>query len=325
MTTLPPGAYFGDTVRRRDAGGLIFSESRYPPHLRIPRHTHESPFLYFVLHGSSTEGCRNRTRSVRALGTVFHPAGEAHANHWHEAGGHLLHVEVGRDALSRLQTYPLDLGQPIETDGGVSAWLASRLHRELSRTDAASGLAPEGLAFELLAELFRSRETIDPRRPPGWQQIVRDLLHDQFQEDLSLEEIASAAGVHPAHLARVFRSHHGCSIGDYLRSLRIEFACQQLSSTHAALVDVALAAGFADQSHFTRCFKQVTGLTPGQFRRRSPPRSDETTPRSLEARQAVGPGATVSPDQRPGALGWQRHRRPASSTSMPGGRQEPVK
>jgi AraC family transcriptional regulator len=129
------------------------------------------------------------------------------------------------------------------------------------------------VAFELLAELFRIGETALSRRPPGWLRIVRDLLHDRFQEELSLEEIAAAAGVHPAHLARVFRSHHGCSVGDYLRGLRVEFACRQLSSTDAALIDVALSAGFADQSHFTRCFKQATGLTPGQFRR-SAPRSD---------------------------------------------------
>ena len=62
--------------------------------------------------------------------------------------------------------------------------------------------------------------------------------------------------VHPVHLAQTFRKFYRCTIGDYVRSLRIEFACRQLAATKMPLSEIALLAGFADQSHFTRTFRK---------------------------------------------------------------------
>jgi AraC family transcriptional regulator len=78
--------------------------------------------------------------------------------------------------------------------------------------------------------------------------------------------VASRVGVHPFHLSRVFRQHYHQTVGEYVHRLRVHFACGELKSDEARLAEVALAAGFADQSHFTRVFKQVTGMTPGAFR-----------------------------------------------------------
>jgi AraC family transcriptional regulator len=72
--------------------------------------------------------------------------------------------------------------------------------------------------------------------------------------------------VHPAHLAREFRRRRHCTIGGYVRRLRVEFACRELSSTDAPLAEIALAAGFSHQSHLTRTFKELTGMTPAKFR-----------------------------------------------------------
>jgi AraC family transcriptional regulator len=80
-------------------------------------------------------------------------------------------------------------------------------------------------------------------------------------------EIARAAGVHPVYLARTFREHHGMTIGEYVRKLRIEHACRLISTTGAPLSEIALAAGFCDQSHFSRTFKRVTGSSPAEYRR----------------------------------------------------------
>jgi AraC family transcriptional regulator len=77
--------------------------------------------------------------------------------------------------------------------------------------------------------------------------------------------LADDIGVHPVHLARVFRAHYGMSIGTYLRGLRLDWAACQLP-TNTPLSEIAAGAGFVDQSHFTRAFRIHTGLTPGQYR-----------------------------------------------------------
>ena len=85
-------------------------------------------------------------------------------------------------------------------------------------------------------------------------------------EPLSLTGLARTVGVHPVHLARSFRHVHACSVGEYLRRMRVGFAERELASSDAPLSDVALRAGFCDQSHFSRTFKRLTGSTPAVWR-----------------------------------------------------------
>jgi len=73
--------------------------------------------------------------------------------------------------------------------------------------------------------------------------------------------------VHPAYLARTFRSHFGTPLGSYARRLRLTWAASQLSSTDDPIARIALEAGFFDQSHFTRAFRQSYGMTPLAYRK----------------------------------------------------------
>jgi len=82
-----------------------------------------------------------------------------------------------------------------------------------------------------------------------------------------MEHLAHEAGVHPVHVARVFRRHHGCTAASHVRRLRVAWAQEQLLRPGASLAAVALAAGFSDQSQFSRAFRQVVGVSPARWRR----------------------------------------------------------
>jgi AraC family transcriptional regulator len=79
--------------------------------------------------------------------------------------------------------------------------------------------------------------------------------------------IARITDVHPAHLVRVFRKKFGCTIGEYVRRLRVEFACRQIRATDAPLSEIAAHAGFFDQSHLNKIFKNLFKLTPYEYRK----------------------------------------------------------
>jgi len=127
-----------------------------------------------------------------------------------------------------------------------------------------SSLAIEGLALEFAAGVVRSGRE---RTAPPWLVTVVDYLHARATEEIEIEELARLAGVHPGHLTRVFRTRHGCSIGEYVRRLRIDRAAHELAESPRPIAAIAASLGFADQSHFSRVFARVTGLTPGRYRK----------------------------------------------------------
>jgi AraC family transcriptional regulator len=92
-------------------------------------------------------------------------------------------------------------------------------------------------------------------------------VHARFREHLRIDEIAHAAGVHPAHLAAVFRRVHRMPLGSYVRRLRVDWAADRLIGTNNPISAIAAEAGFADQAHLTRWFRRVTGVTPAAYRR----------------------------------------------------------
>jgi AraC family transcriptional regulator len=262
----PAGSFYGTTNFRREVAGLVFAESAYRQELRIPKHEHANAFLNLVLKGTYTEvaGARTRTRGPSTL--ALHPAGEVHADHWHGAGGLVFHVDIPAARLEQVRAYSRVLDSPADFDGGLPVWLAMRLYHEHRRNDGVSALVMEGLVLEVLAECSRHSTRDSERMPPRWLRRVQELLQGRFAESLTHEVVAAAAGIHPVHLARAFRQHCGCTLGDYVRKLRLDFAANQLVTTDESLAGIAIAAGFSDQSHFTRTFKSQTGLTPAAFR-----------------------------------------------------------
>lgn len=262
---LPSGTFLGANRGAADVAGLGLSLNDYAPDLRTPPHAHTHALMYLVLNGTCEESSGRSVRTVGPAAIAFHPAGETHATRWAGPGGSCFHVEFRPDWVSRLGGFSALLQSPADFRGGPPVQLALRLFREFRRMDAHSQLVIEGLALELVAEASRRKTSHASRHPPPWLARVSDYIRARFAESLTLGEVAVVAEVHPVHLATVFRRHHGCTVGEYVRRRRVEVA-SGLLRTSASLVEIALAVGFADQAHFCRTFKQLTGLTPGEFR-----------------------------------------------------------
>jgi AraC family transcriptional regulator len=246
-------------------------EASYPPDDRHPTHSHERASFCLVLEGGFAASSRNTSVVCNPSSVLFYPAGEAHAEHFQPAGGRCLILEVESARLDRPEGPPLALDCPADFHGGSVAGIAFRLYRELRTMDDASPLAIEGLALELLAEAFRSLRRPAGRTPTRRLEDARELLRAHFPEQISLSVVAGVAGLHPIYFAQEFRKAYGCSVGEYVRRLRVEFASRELSGTDAPLSRIAVEAGFFDQSHFTRTFKRLTGMTPAEYRAASRP------------------------------------------------------
>lgn len=195
---------------------------------------------------------------------VFHAPGSEHETRY-GAGARVVMLELERRWLERLEQHDV-VPAACAVLGFQSSWLATRLVYEFRHPRLASTLVIEGLVSESLASAARAAET--PVVPaPGWFSTLLERVHAQIAGALRLNELAAEYRVHPARLSLLFRRHLGVTPGEYARHLRVRFMLDRLAESEQPLADVTLAAGFSDQSHGTREFKRVTGMTPAAYRR----------------------------------------------------------
>lgn len=263
---LKAGHFYGKTSQTLSAEGFRFTEKSYTPEIKLPVHAHELAHFCFVLSGRYTEkiGAKEFERAPAAL--VFYPPDVSHAERHFSNGRHFL-VEIDFKGLQKVTEYGAKLSETVFLNNETSFSLAARMYKEFSERDEFSALALESISLELLIAASRQNSKIIDRKPPMFLRTAKEFLHENFTNPPPLDELAKIAGVHPTHLARVFRRFEKCTAGDYVRRIRIEHAREKILSTNEPLVEIALETGFADQTHFTRSFKRVTGMTPNEFRR----------------------------------------------------------
>jgi AraC family transcriptional regulator len=260
--------FIGQLRTATQVSGLVLAETDYAPGLVVPAHAHDHGLCSLVLDGSFTERRGAQSAECAAGGLIFHPGHEPHGHDFGSGGGRCFTVVFGAQWMARVE--PLGIlhpRSPADMHQSAAGWLASRLYAEF-RTAGPSALTVEGLALALLGELTRQPESVErPGGRPAWLRRAVERLEASFMENVSLVSVAADCQVDPRHLARTFRQHVGCTMSEYVRRLRVAFVERELCAGHRALSDIALSAGFADQAHMSRVFRQATGQTPGAFRR----------------------------------------------------------
>jgi AraC family transcriptional regulator len=196
----------------------------------------------------------------------FTPAGERHCDRFDRGDVRGLLIEPDDNQVAAIRPHAAVLDERQSFQGGFLSTLGWRIYQEMQRPDPAAPLAIEGLLLELVASASRLREIGAETGRPRWLEQARDRIHAELSHRPSLSSLAQAVGVHPVTLARAFRHAFGCTVGEYVRQLRIERAAHQLAGTELTLAEIALAAGFSDQSHFSNMFREKTGLSPSKFR-----------------------------------------------------------
>lgn len=258
-------ATLGTVLNARSCGSIMVSTTRYAPRAELPAHEHVEAYLCLIADGAYHQTAGGRSDDCEPGMLMVHPLGHKHADRFGAQGARCLNIHFDR-ALGNDAAIEHLFGDYRKLHLPGAAPLQSRIERELAGTDDAAPLALQAATLELVALACRQ-----PRYAgiPAWMTRVFEKLNDDPYRSPSITELASLAGVHPAHLARSFHRASGCTIGDYLRHLRVRRACEVLSASRRPIASIALDAGFADQSHFSRVFRHVTGETPRAWRQRT--------------------------------------------------------
>ena len=263
---LRPGSVQGRVTKSLNVSDFILTEAAYDARARLPPHAHERSYFCFVLQGAYTERYGLREILCKPSTVTYRASDEPHEAFLHDIKSRVFVVEISPRWIELLRADSLSLRSAHDFCGGAAPRLCARLNREFHKTDTAAKLAIEGLTLELLADAARQRSTRAQSAPP-WLKQAREMIIEHFPETLQLTQIAAEVGVHPVYLATAFREKFGVTIGEFVRKLRIEHACDELKKGDLPLAAIALQAGFVDQSHFSRLFKLYVGTTPGKYRK----------------------------------------------------------
>ena len=259
----PPDHTWVVAEERRSAfGTLAVCDVEMRAGLRT-RHEHDELHLCFVVRGAFEHGKGALATMLGPASVRVSPAGAPADLRFGPEGARcfLLHVTGLEPSDARALTPP----RPSFLSDPGTLRLARQAH-EAFRTVGEAPLVLDALVLELFAHAAWTPQARE-RLAPGWLVRARECLHDRYSEPLVLADLATEAGVTPVHLARAFRERYGCSMGAYLRAVRVAHVQQALGRRVASLAAVAVDAGFYDQAHMTRVFTRALGLTPGAYRR----------------------------------------------------------
>ncbi len=258
------------SLANRACADYRLDEAIYPASQQ-PMHPHLHPFLSLVLNGSFLETIGSVSYLREAGSIIFHPPHESHAVTF-PGETHIISVHMG------FQKWRALLGGLTlrSTYAAGAAEFQRPMDEEFKRIVRSRSSIDESTIDDLVLEILhvapdQMLEQIDDG--PDWYMWVLDYLHDNFARQISLSQLAAIGGVHRDHLSRTFRQKTGHTVGRYLRLLRAESAWRQVVSTETGLSEIAINAGFADQSHLSRTFQSSFGTTPSKCRKTYPGRA----------------------------------------------------
>jgi len=278
-----PGEPFAVSDRVRWAGLRAFRYRDQPPNESSqPALTHHSLVLFLHTPKELELQCEgvNRVVPPRVGSVLLVPAGQSS---WWRWGSHSdsLHVFLDPGLVARVAAEAFEFDPARATvpplDGLYLPPLRSAMlavNDELATAAGGGRLAIESLANLLAVHLIRSTSGpgLPVRRTEGALprtklRAVVEYIEEHLDADLTLERMAAAAHLSPYHFARQFKVATGTPPHRYVLERRIERAQRLLErGGEFSLAEIAMRAGFSDQSHFTHHFKRVVGVTPKRFR-----------------------------------------------------------
>lgn len=248
--------FWGSGPAGRQAGGFSFHVlNANAPEEEVQRHSHDEAHFVLVLAGGYMSSAVGAPLVSDTPILIYNPPGTTHQDRFNGGRGRFLAISGGIGA----EAAALCMRDPY----------AHRLARDIAqRIEAATPFDLEACALQLhgIVSPLSSDEAVEAKHPPDWLNRAVEMIFTSDDFEISVATVASDAGVHPVHLARVFRRFLGCSPGEYLRGHRLERAVAMLGQGNASLVDVAQSAGYVDQAHLTRTFRSRLNTTPARWR-----------------------------------------------------------
>lgn len=258
MQELLKGTYSGNILNIAAEDGLVCCHTSYnSSNFNNKRHYHQNAHISFVIEGACAE--KRSSDYERLPGHVtFYQAGEPHQVTGVASLSRHVNIEIESTFFERFSITEQQLESAVKQMPDIK-FIMIKMYKELLYNDQFSSLSLQSLLLNIVTSKERLSGT---GTIPSWAVFVKDYLQANWNEPITLSQLAVLSGVHPITISKYFSRYFGCNLGAYRRKLKIEHSLSMIKSSDISLTDTAFKCGFADQSHFIRTFKEMTGLIP---------------------------------------------------------------
>ena len=255
------GCYVGAKVKERAFGGVLTSETVFPDGLISDWHYHQNPHYSHILSGGSKEIRKGGAQWQWTGDGFYYYPGVCHQNLQYQAGTRIFNIELEACFFTEFDSVIPSEELMFSERTMVNCSGVLKILKECYCPDQYSRIAVEQQCVELV-----SGNTITRCHYPEWSCRIIEILNDQWDCSWSLAGLCKLLDIHPVTLSKYFSKYFNCTLGEYIRRIRVEKALRLIRRKQNSLTEIAYLCGFSDQAHFTRTFVQITGMQPKQYR-----------------------------------------------------------
>lgn len=256
MIRLERAAYLGNNRRSFSLDGISVTETEYTEKVSEGWHYHVNNHISYILRGGNREQRKNHELQALPGNLLIYPSGLLHRNLNTAHPSKNINLEIEEKFLLK---HDLKFSMLLSVRFKFSVL---KIYKECLLSDKDSETSITALVLNAFAPIQKNE-----RIPREWAVRIAEVLHDRWNENVSLTELSNELKLHPVTISKSFPKHFHCTLGEYARKLKVEKALSLINHSKQSLTEVAMECGFFDQSHFIKSFKDVTGFTPKEYRR----------------------------------------------------------
>ncbi|SFC59693.1 AraC family transcriptional regulator [Flavobacterium phragmitis] len=264
MYELEKEKYLGSTKNIFNTNeGIAIVETEYQNTVYEGWHSHNNAHITLFLKGGTTEKRKNFSETVGSGSLLFYHSDELHLNQNTLFPSRNINIEIEDNLLKELQINEAIIEKSIQ-NSTVTKFLILKIFKETQNADTFSN---DSIKM-LFSQLSQASNYLDKyEKSPFWVKSLHELLNDSWNETPNLQDLAKVLNLNPITISKHFPKYFGCTLGEYMRRIKINRALPLIQSNEANLTEISFQCGFADQSHFIRTFKNQTGFLPKQFQK----------------------------------------------------------
>ncbi|WP_268846173.1 AraC family transcriptional regulator [Flavobacterium aestivum] len=262
MYHLEKEIYLGNSKNTyTNSQGISIIETEYQHKVYEGWHSHENAHITLFLKGGTIEKRKKENFAVSPGTVLFYHSDELHLNQNTLFPSKNINLEIDENHFKEFQ-----ITEELLRNGTANSVQTKLMILKIYNECLIGDTFSKDSVNMLLSNFASNQNYLDQfSKCPTWVNSLYELLNDCWNENPSLNDLSKILNINPISISKHFPKYFGCTLGEYIRRLKIDRSLTLIQQDSVSLTDVSFECGFADQSHFIRTFKQQTGFLPKKF------------------------------------------------------------